>query len=107
MSPVRSAALLAVGALAFWLLGGVVCRVGGLVNVVAGMAGLIFMPGPEAIGFLLLGALMWLLGQLHHAFRHGAYRGPPARRILFRSVPPGLRFDTASGRRRGGGPGRS
>jgi hypothetical protein len=84
MSPAGFAVLLAVAALAVWLLGGVVLRVGGWIVMIVGVVGLMSGQGLAAVGFLLLGCVMWLVGHLHYALRHGAYKSPLAGRVIGR-----------------------
>lgn len=77
--PVDVAILFLVGLLGFWLLGGFVARVGGLLLVFAGAANLALSPQMGAVMVIGVGAAMWLLGHWHYALRHQAYKSPLAR----------------------------
>lgn len=84
MSPAEAAILFLVGLLAFWLLGGFVARVGGLVLVFAGAANLALSSRMGAVMLVGIGATLWLLGHWHYALRHQAYKSPLARHIFCR-----------------------
>ena len=99
MSPVQIVVLLGAGALVFWLLGGVVLRMGGLVFMAVGALGAMSRPGAEAAPVLLLGCLMWLIGRRHYALRHGACKGPLASRFVGQQGPTAHRFGGSRGRR--------
>jgi hypothetical protein len=74
VTPVGFLVLLVAGALVAWVLGGVVLRLGGCAFVIGGVIGLVSGPGVEALGLLVLGCLMWLVGHWHYALRHGVYK---------------------------------
>jgi len=67
MSPADVAILFLVGLLAFWLLGGFVARVGGLLLVFAGTANLALSPQMGAAMLIGIGAALWLFGHWHYA----------------------------------------
>lgn len=81
---------LIVGLLAFWLLGGIVARLGGLLFVLAGTAGLALNPNLGVVLLIGMGALMWLLGHWHFALRHHEYKSPLARYVFCRWGPAWL-----------------
>jgi hypothetical protein len=87
MIPIHLMGMFAAGALAFWVLGGIVLRVGGWVYLAAGTLGVFFGHGVEPLLFLLLGAAMWLLGHWHYALRHGAFKSPVASYVFCRLAP--------------------
>lgn len=82
MSPFDFAGGLLMGLLAFWLLGGLVARVGGLLLVLVGAANLAFDPGVGAALLIGAGATIWLFGHWHYALRHHAYKSPLARYVF-------------------------
>lgn len=65
-----------------WTLGGLALRAGGALVFWAGLLGLAATGDPQAITVALIGALAWLVGQAHFAFRHGAAKSPLARALL-------------------------
>lgn len=82
------AALAVVG---FWLFGGVVLRVAGIVFVFAGLITLITQANPVALFMVVIGLAMWLAGHWHFALRHHEYKSPLAQRIFLQVLPP--RYD--------------
>ncbi len=90
MSPLDVAILSLVGLAGFWLLGGFVARVGGLLLVFAGTANLALSPQMGAVMLIGIGAAMWLLGHWHYALRHQAFKSPLARHIFCRWALPWL-----------------
>jgi hypothetical protein len=90
MSPIDIAIGLLVGLLAFWLLGGFVGRVGGLLLVFAGVVNLALDPRVGAVLLIGLGAAIWLFGHWHYALRHHGYKSPLARYVFCRWAPPWL-----------------
>lgn len=90
MSPLDVAILFLVGVLAFWLLGGFVARVGGLLLTFVGTANLALGPQMAAVVLVGIGAALWLLGHWHYALRHEAYKSPLARHIFCRWAPTWL-----------------
>ena len=91
MSPIEIAAGLLLGLLAFWLLGGLVARVGGLLLVLVGAASLALDPRVGAAA--LIGARRGdrgSLGHWHYALRHHAYKSPLARYVFCRWAPEWL-----------------
>lgn len=90
MSPIDIAVGLLVGLLAFWLLGGLLARLGGLLLVFAGLTSLTLNPQLGAALLIVIGAAMWLAGHWHYALRHHAYKSPLARYVFCRWAPPWL-----------------
>jgi hypothetical protein len=82
MSPLGFVVLFAVGVLAVRLLGSFVCRVAGWAFMIGGAMALALEPGLGAVGIVALGCALWLVGHLHYALRHGAYKSPLAGRVL-------------------------
>ncbi len=74
----------AVSLVAAWTLGGLVLRLGGALAFWAGLLGLLAGAGADGALVALLGAVAWVLGHLHHAFRRGDVRRTVARLILAR-----------------------
>jgi hypothetical protein len=88
--------LLILSLVAFWLLGGVMLRLGGLFVIFLVLFGLISGAGdevpagtPYAVLWLLVGALMWLAGHWHFGLRHGQPKSSLAD-TLFASLPSWL-----------------
>jgi hypothetical protein len=76
--------------LGFWMFGGVVLRVGGVVFVLVGLVSLVTLANPAALLMVIIGLVMWLAGHWHFALRHHAYKSPLAERV-FLLLPP--RYD--------------
>jgi hypothetical protein len=88
--------LLILSLAAFWLLGGVMLRLGGLFviflvlfGLASGAADEVPAGAPYAVGWLVVGALMWLAGHWHYALRHGQPKSSLAD-SLFVSLPSWL-----------------
>ena len=82
--------LLATGvlvALGFWLLGGIVLRVGGVLLVAVGLLSTATTGTPLAALLTALGAVAWLCGQWHYGARHHYFRSPLARRVFYEALP--------------------
>lgn len=75
----------------FWLFGGVVLRVGGIVFVFVGLVSLVTLADPAALLMVAIGLVMWLAGHWHFALRHHEYKSPLAQRIFLQVLPP--RYD--------------
>lgn len=75
----------------FWLFGGVVLRVAGIVFVFAGVVSLVTLANPVALLMVVIGLVMWLAGHWHFALRHHEYKSPLAQRIFLQVLPP--RYD--------------
>jgi hypothetical protein len=74
-------------ALGFWLLGGVVLRVGWVLLVVRGLLSTA-ATGSLAVALLaLLGGLAWLGGHWLFAVRHHYFSSPLARRVFYEALP--------------------
>jgi hypothetical protein len=56
----------------FWLLGGVLMRIGGTLLILFGGAALAITGSGSAVLFLLAGSALWLAGRAHRAVRHRA-----------------------------------
>lgn len=72
MSAASTIGIAIVALVGFWLLGGVLMRIGGTILVLAGGAALAITGNGEAVFLLLAGATLWLAGRAHHAVRHRA-----------------------------------
>lgn len=72
----------------FWLFGGVVLRVAGIVFVFAGLLTLVTLADPVALLMVVIGLVMWLAGHWHFALRHHEYKSPLAQRIFSRFCRP-------------------
>jgi hypothetical protein len=90
MSPIEFAAWFLPGMFAFWLLGGFVARISGLLLVLVGVANLALDPRVGAALLIVIGAATWLAGHWHYALRHHAYKSPLARYVFCRWAPPWL-----------------
>jgi hypothetical protein len=85
---VGTVAILILGLLAFWVVGGVALRVAGAGISLLALVGLAVSSG-AATGFFILvfGLFLWLAGHWHFALRHHAYKSPLARRIFLLVLP--------------------
>ncbi|HET8956337.1 MAG TPA: hypothetical protein VFN18_11835 [Solirubrobacterales bacterium] len=72
---------------AFWLLGGILARLGGLLLVLAGIADFALAPNGSALLLSAIGALIWLAGHWYFALRHHEYKSPLARYVFCRWAP--------------------
>lgn len=75
----------------FWLFGGVVLRVAGIVFVFVGLVSLVTLADPAALLMVVIGLVMWLAGHWHFALRHHEYKSPLAQRVFLQVLPP--RYD--------------
>jgi hypothetical protein len=85
--------LLATGvlvALGFWMLGGIVLRVGGALVVAGGLLSTAATGSPAAALLTVLGGLAWLAGQWLFAVRHKYFKSPLAHRVFHDILPPQL-----------------
>jgi hypothetical protein len=82
MSPIDIATGFLVGLVAFWLLGGLVARLGGFLFVFAGVANLALDPRVGAALLIVIGAATWLAGHWHYALCHNGYKSALARRAI-------------------------
>lgn len=76
-----------VGLLIFWVFGGIVARLGGLLFLFAGIADLALAPNVSAFLPIAMGGLIWLTGHWHFALRHHEYKSPLARYVFCRWAP--------------------
>jgi hypothetical protein len=74
-------------ALGFWLLGGVVLRVGGALLAVSGLLSTAATGSPSAALLTVLGGLGWLGGHWLFAARKHYFSSPLARRIFLEALP--------------------
>src|SRR4051794_20816490 len=87
---IGTVAILVMGLLAFWVLGGTVLRVAGAGIALFALLGLAISGGRDiAAGLLILvfGLFLWLAGHWTFAVRHHAYKSPLARRIFLQALP--------------------
>jgi len=77
-------------ALGFWLLGGLVLRVGGVILVVGGLLSTAATGSLAAALLSLLGGLAWLGGHWLFAVRHHHFSSPLARRVFYEALPRSL-----------------
>jgi len=82
--------LLPLGLLAFWLVGGIVGRIGGLLLVLAGIANVALNSQAGGLLPIAIGAGLWLAGHWHYALRHHTYKSPLARYVFCRWSPEWL-----------------
>lgn len=76
-------------AIGFWLIGGIVLRVGGTIIALVGAAGLVLNGNANGILVFAIGVALWLVGHWHFALRHHEYKSPLAERV-FSWLPPRL-----------------
>lgn len=90
-------AIMALGLLFIWVLGGLLLRLSGLALALAGAV--VLATSGEANGILAfaIGALLWLAGHWLYAVRHLDYKSPLADFLFCRCVPDWL--DPARDRR--------
>jgi hypothetical protein len=83
-------AIIALGLLFVWVLGGLLLRIGGLILALGG-AGLVALSG-NANGILVsaIGGALWLAGHWLYALRHGQYKSPLADLLFYRWAPAWL-----------------
>jgi hypothetical protein len=74
-------------ALGFWLLGGIVLRVGGILLVAGGLLSTAATGSALAALLTVLGGLAWLGGQWHYAVRNHCFSSPLARRVFLEALP--------------------
>lgn len=78
--PMLAALVLAVGLC--WVFGGLALRLGGALAFWGGLIGLLATGDADGMLVALIGGVAWLLGQIHHAARHGGAKGPLASAII-------------------------
>lgn len=88
MPAVLGVALLAL--IGFWLLGGLLLRIGGAILALVGAAALALTGDPEALLAVAIGVALWLAGHWHHGLRHNEYKSPLARHVFCRWAPTRL-----------------
>ncbi len=74
-------------ALAVWLLGGFVLRVGGAVLAIGGLLSTAVTGSPAMAAATILGGVAWLAGHWLYAVRHHEYASPLARRVFNQVLP--------------------
>jgi hypothetical protein len=82
--------LLLVALVGFWLLGGVLLRLGGLLLAAAGAFALAVSGDRNGILVVALGAFLWLAGHRHYALRHHSYKSPLAGYVFLSWAPSWL-----------------
>jgi hypothetical protein len=68
-------------ALGAWFFGGFVLRVGGALLILAGAFGLAATGGASGLLLVALGTVLWWIGHLHYALRHGVWKSALAARV--------------------------
>lgn len=81
----------------FWLFGGVVLRVAGIIFVFVGLVSLVALANPVALLMVVIGLVMWLAGHWHFALRHHEYKSPLAQRIFSPGSAAPIRSDPRLG----------
>jgi hypothetical protein len=74
--------LIATGAIALWLLGGVALRWGGVAVIALGFIVALGVGGGSGLLLLVAGAALWLAGHLHYRVRHGDFKSGLAGLVL-------------------------
>jgi hypothetical protein len=83
-------AIVALGLLFAWVLGGLVLRLGGLILALAG-AGVVALSGnANGVFVFAIGGALWLAGHWLYALRHHAYKSPLAGYVFLRWAPAWL-----------------
>lgn len=82
--------LVLIALLGFWLLGGLLLRIGGTTLALVGVSGLALTGDPEALVCVGVGAALWLAGHWHYALRHHEYKSPLASYVFRRWAPEWL-----------------
>lgn len=77
--------LITIAAIAFWALGGVALRWGGVAAVALGLS--VALGVDTGVGLLLVvtGAVAWLAGHVHYRLRHGEYKSRLGAAVLRRA----------------------
>jgi hypothetical protein len=83
-------AVVVLGLLAFWVIGGIVLRLAGAALALLALVGLAVSSGHGAgagVPLFLVGVVLWLAGHWHFALRHHAYKSPLAQRVFLQLLP--------------------
>jgi hypothetical protein len=83
-------AIVALGLICAWVLGGLLLRLGGLTFALAGAAVLALSGNANGILVFAIGAVLWLAGHWLYAQRHGQYKSPLADFLFCRCAPAWL-----------------
>lgn len=75
-------AIAVVAIVGFWIAGGVLLRVGGVGVAVFGVLVLAVDHNLAGIVLLVVGVLLWFVGQWHYAVRRHEYKSPLAQRVF-------------------------
>ena len=78
--------LITIAAIAFWVIGGLALRWGGLAAVGLGFAVALSMDGSSGLLLLLAGTGGWLAGHLRYRLRHGDFKSGLAGAVLGRGL---------------------
>lgn len=81
-------AVAALVAIAAWIAGGVLLRVGGALAVLVGL--LACLIHPAGLLLVVLGALAWAAGHWLYGLRYHTYKSPLARRLFLQILPASL-----------------
>jgi hypothetical protein len=79
-----------IGLVAVFVIGGVMLRIAGALLVLLAIAGALLGAGGNAWALIYLlpaGALLWLAGHWHFAWRYRYYKSPLAQRVFQQRLP--------------------
>jgi hypothetical protein len=78
--------LITIAAIAFWMIGGLALRWGGVAAVALGFAVALSMDSSSGLLLLVAGTLWWLAGHVHYRLRHGDFKSSLAGVVLGRGL---------------------
>ncbi len=74
----------------FWVAGGLLLRLGGLIVAILGILTLTLNGSLAGVILLATGLALWLAGHWHYALRHHDYKSPLAQRLFQQLLPTRL-----------------
>jgi len=83
-------AIVALGLLFVWVLGGPLLRLAGLILALGGAGAIALSGNANGILVFAIGAVLWLAGHWHYALRHHEYKSPLAGYVFLRWAPDWL-----------------